>query len=177
MCTVANSAFSASANITLKGISFFLANTFNGNLLLVPVPPNGVTAVQDGLTSITVTWTASSDATGYRVSYNSSEGDSGSADVSGNNHTLTGLVREATYTISIIATYPSLISSPIRVEVTLSEPNPTSIMSSLLFSNSISPTSRAGLCGSYCHNSHLHLPLLECGGWLSGQVRGGVERD
>ena len=134
MCTVANSAFSASANITLKGISFFLANTFKGNLLLVPVPPNGVTAVQDGLTSIIVTWIASGDTTGYRVSYNSREGDSGSADVSGDNHTLTGLVREATYTISIIATYPStLISSPITVE--LSEADPTIIMNSLLFSN------------------------------------------
>ena len=46
-----------------------------------------MTAVQDGPTSITVTWTASSDATGYRISYNSSEGDSG------NNHTLTGQTR------------------------------------------------------------------------------------
>ena len=40
-----------------------------------------------------------------------------------------------------------------------------------------SPSSRAGECGSEWHNTHLHLPLLECGQWLSDQVRGGVERD
>ena len=78
-------------------------------------------AVQDGLTSITVNWTASSDVTGYKIFYNSSGGDSGSADISGDNHTLTGLVREDTYTISIIAIFQTLSSSPVTVEVTLSE--------------------------------------------------------
>ena len=96
---------------------------------LVPSPPTGVTVVQHGLTSIIVTWTASSDATGYRISYTSSGGDSGSADVNGDSHTLTGLVRETTYTISITATSQSLSSSPVTVEVTLSEAD-TSIMSS-----------------------------------------------
>ena len=129
-------------------------------------------AVQDGLTSITVTWTASSDTTGYRISYNSSGGDSGSADISGDNHTLTDLVREDTYTISITATFQTLSSSPVTVEVTLCEP-----VLCIKILNFFIPTSRAGKCGSDCHNSHLHLPLLECGGWLSGQVRGGVERD
>ena len=138
--------------------------------------------VQDGLTSITVTWTASSDATGYRISYNSSGGDSGSADisggdsgsadVSGDNHALTGLVREDTYNISITATFQNLSSSPVTVEVTLSE-----LVLCIMILNFFLPTPRAGECGSDCHNSHLHLPLLECGGWLSGQVRGGVERD
>ena len=123
-----------------------------------------------------MTWTASSDATGYRISYTSSGGDSGSADVSGDSHTLTGLVRETTYTISITATSQSLSSSPVTVEVTLSEADP-SIMSSFSTVHSFSPSSRAGECGSEWHNSHLHLPLLECGQWLSGQVRGGVERD
>ena len=129
-------------------------------------------AVQDGLTSITVTWSASSDTTGYRISYNSSGGDSGSADISGDNHTLTGLVGEDTYTISITATFQTLSSSPVTVDVTLSE-----LVLCIITLNFFLSTSRAGECGSDCHNSHLHLPLLECGGWLSGQVRGSVERD
>ena len=87
-------------------------------------PPSGFTAVQDGPTSIIVTWTASSDATGYRISYNSSGGNSGSVDVSGDSHTLTGLVRENIYTISIIAASQTLSSSqPVAVEVTLCEAN------------------------------------------------------
>ena len=129
-CTVANSAFSASADITLKSTAFqaFLSH-FSAVYSPVPVPPTGVTAVQHGLTSIIVTWTASSDATGYRISYTSSGRDSGSADVSGDSHTLTSLVRETTYTISITAISQSLFSSPVTVEVTLSEADP-SIMSS-----------------------------------------------
>ena len=99
--------------------------------MLLVSPPTGVTAVQHGLSSIIVTWTASSDATGYRISYTSSGGDSGSADVSGDSHTLTGLVRETTYTISITATSQSLSSSSVTVEVTLSEAV-SSIMSSFL---------------------------------------------
>ena len=54
-------------------------------------PPSGVTAVQTGPTSIR---TPSSDATGYRIDYDSSGGDSGSVTVSGGStdmETLTGL--------------------------------------------------------------------------------------
>ena len=86
-----------------------------------------MTAVQDGPTSITVTWTASSDATGYRIYYKSRGWNSGTAYVSSghsDHHTLTGLVREATYTISIIATSQTLPTSwPITVELTLCELN------------------------------------------------------
>ena len=176
-CTVANSVSFSSADITLKSTSFqsFVLHVilvYLLHIITVPLPPTEVMAVQDGLASIIVTWTASSDATGYRVSYNSSEGDSGSADVSGDNHTLTGLVREDTYNISITATFQTLSSSPVAVEVALSEP----VLCNTTL-NFFIPTSRADECGSDCHNSHLHLPLLECGGWLSGQVRGGVERD
>ena len=135
-----------------------------------------MTAVQYGPTSITVTWTVSNDATGYRIHYNSSGGDRSTADVSGNNHTLTGLVREATYTISIIATSQTLATSqPITVELTVCELNTSPMHIKLILLSS--PSTRTSECGSDCHNSHLHLPLLECGGWLSGQVRGGVERD
>ena len=88
-------------------------------------PPSGVTAVQDGLTSITMTWTTSSDATGYRIYYSSSGGDSGLADISNghsDHHTLSSLGREDTYTISIIATSQKLPASrPITVKVTLCE--------------------------------------------------------
>ena len=79
-----------------------------------------MTAVQDGPTSTRVSWTPSSDATGYMIHYTSSRGDSGSEDVSGghsDSHTLTGLVKEDTYTISIMATPHTLSSSPITVEM------------------------------------------------------------
>ena len=74
-----------------------------------PSPPSDVTAVQAGFTSIIVTWTASSDATGYRVSYTSSSRDKGSETVSDGStetHTLTSLVNGETYTISVAATSP-----------------------------------------------------------------------
>ena len=69
-------------------------------------PPSGVTAVQTGPTSIRVSWSPSSDATGYRIDYDSSGGDSGSVTVSGGStdmETLTGLQNGDTYTISIVA--------------------------------------------------------------------------
>ena len=67
-----------------------------------------MTAVQDGPTSITVGWTPSVSASGYRIHYNSSGGgNSGSVNVSGedtNSYTLTGLTNGQTYDISIVAT-------------------------------------------------------------------------
>ena len=75
-----------------------------------PAPPTGVTAVQDGLTNITVTWTPPSplgDTTGYIISYTDGGGSSSSVNVAGENtssHTLTGLTNGRTYTISIVAT-------------------------------------------------------------------------
>ena len=97
-------------------------------LLYVYSSVSDVTAVQDGPTSIRVSWTpSSSDATGYRIHYTSSRGDSGSEDVSGghsDSYILTGLVKEDTYTISIMATSHTLSSSPITVEITLSEEDP-----------------------------------------------------
>ena len=76
-------------------------------------------AVQHSLTSIIVTWTASSDATGYRISY-TSDSDSGSETVSDGStetHTLTGLVNGETYTISIVSTASSPSSPRAPVEV------------------------------------------------------------
>ena len=76
-------------------------------LVLGASPPTDVTAVQDGPTSIRVTWTPPSplgDTTGYRISFTGG-GSSDSVDVSGGNsisHTLTtGLTNGETYTISV----------------------------------------------------------------------------
>ena len=85
---------------------------------LVASPPSDVTAVQDGPTSIRVSWTPPSplrDTTGYRISYTGG----GSVDVDGgntNSHTLTGLINGQTYTISIVGTSSSsgvLPSAPV----------------------------------------------------------------
>ena len=80
-------------------------------------------AVQDGPTSIRVTWTPPSplgDTTGYRISYTGGGGSSGSVDVDGgntNSHNLTGLTNGETYTISIVGTSsssPALPSEPVE---------------------------------------------------------------
>ena len=78
-----------------------------------------MTAVQDGVTNIIVSWTPSNDATDYMIHYISSGGDSsGSVDVSGgdtNSYTLTGLTNGETYTISIVATSSILPSETATV--------------------------------------------------------------
>ena len=86
-----------------------------------------MTAVQDGPTSIRVTWTPPSrlgDTTGYRISFTGG-GSSDSVDVSGgntNSHTLTGLQNGQTYTVSVIGTSQHLFSdTTTTVEITLSE--------------------------------------------------------
>ena len=82
-----------------------------------------MTAVQDGPTSITVSWVPSSDATGYIVSYTGG-GSNGSETVSGgdtNSYTLTGLTNGQTYTISIVATSEYLFSDAATFEITLSK--------------------------------------------------------
>ena len=96
--------------------------------MLVPgaSPPTDVIAVQDGPTSIRVTWTPPSplgDTTGYRISF-SGEGNSDSVDVSGGNsmsHTLTtGLTNGVTYTISVTTiSSTSLPSAPVYAMVGL----------------------------------------------------------
>ena len=76
-------------------------------------------AVQEGSDGIRVTWTPSSDATGYIISYTdgvSSDNmtvDGGSTD----NHTLTGLQNGATYTISIVATSQHFFSDAVTVNM------------------------------------------------------------
>ena len=71
-------------------------------------PPSGVTAEQDGPTSIRVSWTPPSplgDTSGYRSYYTRAGGSSDSVDVDGGNtnrRTLMGLTNGETYTISIV---------------------------------------------------------------------------
>ena len=81
--------------------------------------PTNVMAVQEGLTSIRVSWTPSSDATGYILSYTGG-GSSDSVTVSGgstDNYLLTGLVMDASYTISIIATSQHFSSHAVELQV------------------------------------------------------------
>ena len=84
-------------------------------------------AVQEGLTSIQVSWnppTSLGDTTGYRIYY--SGGSSGSVNVSDgstDNYLLTGLQNGETYTISIVATSQHLPSESVvaDMEVLLGE--------------------------------------------------------
>ena len=81
-----------------------------------------MTAVQAGPTSITVSWSPSSDATGYRIDYDSSEGAGGSMSVSGgstDNETLTGLQNGDIYTISIAATSELLPSESVPADMSV----------------------------------------------------------
>ena len=81
-------------------------------------------AVQEGLTSIKVSWSPPSplgNTTGYRVYYNS-DSDNGSEDVSGgstNNYLLTGLQNGTSYTISIVGTSLNLPSDKQQTNVRL----------------------------------------------------------
>ena len=79
-------------------------------------------SVQEGPTAIRVSWSPSSDATGYRIDY--SNGNSGdSVDIDGGStdkYLLTGLLNGDTYTISIVSTIQHIHSHPSQsVQVTL----------------------------------------------------------
>ena len=92
-------------------------------LLLPPVAsaPTSVMAVQEGLTSIRVSWsppTSPGDTTGYRIYYNG--GSSGSEDVSGgstDSYLLTGLQNGESYTIMIVGTSQHLPSERVAVNM------------------------------------------------------------
>ena len=121
-CTVSNNKPSSdSANIILGSMSFAHPQITNcqpngrsfvyipcGFLSAAASPPSGVTAVQDGPTSIRVSWSPPSplgDTSGYRIYYTRGGGSSDSVDVDGgdtNTHTLMGLTNGETYTISIV---------------------------------------------------------------------------
>ena len=105
-----------------------MAHFLNQSLLFFRSPTStDVTGVQDGPTSIRVTWTPPSplgDTTGYTISYTNGGGSS-DVDIDGgstNTHTLTGLTNGETYTISIVAIAPNRPpSTPVTVGVTLGQ--------------------------------------------------------
>ena len=78
-------------------------------------------AVQEGLTSVQVSWSPPTplvDTTGYRISY--SGGSSGSVDArdgSIDNYLLTGLHNGASYTISIMGTSQHLPSEKVELDM------------------------------------------------------------
>ena len=80
-----------------------------------------MTAVQDGVTAINISWTPPSplgDTTGYRIDYTGGGSSSASVDVSGgdtNTFLVTGLMKEDTYTISITATSQHLPSITVKI--------------------------------------------------------------
>ena len=81
--------------------------------------------VQDGPTSIRVTWTPPDPldgVTGYRIDYTNGGGSSGNVSVDGgstDNYILTGLTNGETYTISIVATSNTLPSSAVMANMTV----------------------------------------------------------
>ena len=90
----------------------------------VPVAsaPTNLMAVQEGLTSIRVSWsppTPLGDTTWYRSSYSGSSGSVGIVGGSTDNYLLTGLVMGATYTISIEATSQHLPSGRVETIIIL----------------------------------------------------------
>ena len=93
--------------------------------LLFPVAsaPTNLMVVQEGLTSVRVSWSPPSplgDSTGYRISY--SGGSSGSVDVSDgstDNYLLTGLHNGASYSISIMGTSQHLPGDSLEQKFTI----------------------------------------------------------
>ena len=87
-----------------------------------------MTAVQDGPTSIRVTWTPPSppgDTTGYRISYTGGGGSSGSVDVDGgntNSHSLMGLTNGETYTLLFVVTASLGLPSALVKAISKSKP-------------------------------------------------------
>ena len=79
-----------------------------------------MTVVQEGPTSIRVSWTLVSGATGYRVEYSGGD-DTGEESVDGS-LIITGLQNGLTYTISLVAISPNRpTSAPIIRQVPLGE--------------------------------------------------------
>ena len=75
-----------------------------------------MTAVQDGPTSIRVSWAESTNVTGYRIHYTSVSNETVS-DGSTETHTLTGLMNGETYTISVVATSNNLPSESVTADM------------------------------------------------------------
>ena len=101
-----------------------LSNTklYSGLLSPVASAPANLMAVQEGPTSIRVSWSPPNplgDTTGYRIYYSDSDS-SDSVDVSGgstDNYILTGIQNGDSYTISIVATSQHLTSESVTLDM------------------------------------------------------------
>ena len=126
-CTVSNrisSESSASLLITCETLAHTQTHIFISFLLLspVPTPPSGVIVSQNGPNSLLVTWTPSDgpNVTGYTIFYQQQDGgDSGSveAEETNNRIIISGLIRGATYSISIMAKSDTLPSDTISEKI------------------------------------------------------------
>ena len=102
--------------------TFTVLRCFRCSLSPAALPPTDVAGAQDGLSSIRVTWTPPSplgDTTGYRIHYTNGGGSSGSVNISDgitNTYTLSGLLRQATYTLSITSISEHLSSTTLTVD-------------------------------------------------------------
>ena len=102
-----------------KHVSHILTKSFFPPL--VPSTPENVTAVVSGLTSVLMSWSESSENTGYIIYYWSSGGDNDSIDISNSSttHILTNLQNGEVYDISIVATSVHFHSEAIDIIVKL----------------------------------------------------------
>ena len=121
-CTVANdkpsSATSSSTSVYSMCVEMYSNSaSIHPPSSLVAAPPTDVAGVQDGPTSIRVTWTPPDPldgVTGYRIHHTTGGGSSGNMSVDGgstDNYTLTGLTNGETYTISIVGTLATGVAS------------------------------------------------------------------
>ena len=129
-CTVSNRVSNgSSASLTVAGEDHTLSQLLSYSLLLlspVPSPPSGVMVSQNGLNSLLVTWTPSAgpNVTGYTIFYQQRDGghssrhsvEVGETDA---NVTITGLMRGATYNISITTNSITLSSDVITGNQTI----------------------------------------------------------
>ena len=83
------------------------------NYITVAKAPTNMMAVQESPTSIRVTWTPSTGANGYIISYStgSSSDRVNISDDSTDNYLLKGLLNGATYNMSIVATSQHFFSN------------------------------------------------------------------
>ena len=101
--------------------TFTVLSCFRCSLSPAASPPTDVSAVQEGVAAMNVSWTPPSPlgaTTGYRIHYTNGGGSSVSQTVSGgstNTYLLTDLLRQATYTLSITATSEHLSSTTLTV--------------------------------------------------------------
>ena len=108
-------------------MKFIIISSLFARLSTVASAPTSLMAVQEGLTSIRVSWsppTPLGHTTGYRIYYYNSGFSSGSVDISGgstDNYLLTGLLNGAEYTVMIIGTSQHFPSEAVIYKVILGE--------------------------------------------------------